>query len=393
MVILLCQTHIIKSQSWLNPWQAREAISIVNYNLQDLTNYQIKLDLPYRACMDSLFNDIRFTEKDGVSLLPHWVQYVDAGARAIVYVKVNKLTAYSSANIYWYYENVSAVNGSDPNSTLIYYDELDEDQGWTNFGIGDFSFSTYDGKSVLQKEGNCESQGAWLSIQDTIPDFKLLVRDYRPVEGDGDCPVNEYGVETVSYRGLNYLRDGFNTDQEGLMGIQTRAGETVSNLVTENIDQPAGDWYHTEVSYCHICLFNTNAQLWSDSMSLLGNVYNSNYEMYAFDRVTVRGGRPYYIDYIAVARKACIEPIIMFGATERCPDAILVNYTADYCDEGDGEITLQITGGTAPYTLTWYLEGDSISSLMNLSTEQVTIERLSAGQYRFEVTDANSCRN
>lgn len=391
--MLLCQTYIAESQSWLNPWQARQSVSIINYNLQDLVNYQVKLELTYQDCMDSLFTDIRFTNDSGTYVLPHWTQYVDPGKRAVVYVKVGKLAAYSSGTIYWYFENASATDSNDPDATLIYYDDLDEDLGWASLGGGSVSFTTFDGHKVLRKDEDCDNQGAWLSLGDTIPDFKLLVKDYRPPERSADCPFNEYGVETDSYRGLNFLRGPYNTSGNGLIGIETRDGNSVTDIVTENVDQLSGRWYHTEVSYCHICLFNTNAQLWSDSMDLMGNVYSSNYNMYDFDRVTMRGAGPYLIDYIAVASKACIEPIVTFGTIQYCPNAILVNYAADYCQEDEGQITLRIEGGAAPYTLTWFRGTDSIGTASNLSTDNFTLDRLPAGQYRFEVTDSNACQN
>jgi hypothetical protein len=63
---------------------------------------------------------------------------------------------------------------------------------------------------------------------------------------------------------------------------------------------------------------------------------------------------------------------------------ILVNYTIDTlpnCNESNGQVTLNISGGTSPYTILW---NDGSTALVRSD--------LSAGTYFVEVTDANGCK-
>lgn len=65
--------------------------------------------------------------------------------------------------------------------------------------------------------------------------------------------------------------------------------------------------------------------------------------------------------------------------------AILVDFTVEPADAGNnGSITINVTGGTAPYEYRWTLNNSFFSSEMNLTG-------LSVGLYSLLVTDANNC--
>ena len=64
-------------------------------------------------------------------------------------------------------------------------------------------------------------------------------------------------------------------------------------------------------------------------------------------------------------------------------EAVILEQINETCIVGnDGQVTLGVTGGTAPYAYSWSHDGmltDSIAS------------GLSQGNYTVEVTDANGC--
>ena len=62
-----------------------------------------------------------------------------------------------------------------------------------------------------------------------------------------------------------------------------------------------------------------------------------------------------------------------------------VTTTVDICGATDGSITVEFSGGTAPYTLDW--DGPSIGSMAAISPQ--TITPLAAGTYDLTVTDDN----
>ena len=58
------------------------------------------------------------------------------------------------------------------------------------------------------------------------------------------------------------------------------------------------------------------------------------------------------------------------------------NLTNESCNGNDGAISLQVTGGTAPYTYAWSRNGLSA---------RASLSNLSAGSYEAQVTDVNGC--
>ncbi len=68
------------------------------------------------------------------------------------------------------------------------------------------------------------------------------------------------------------------------------------------------------------------------------------------------------------------------------PDLINSIVELDCSDDNDGEITLEVTGGTGPYTYEYTLDGSPI-----ISGSGVTISALTPGTYLITVIDANGC--
>ncbi|MDA8693271.1 hypothetical protein N9L92_04345, partial [Saprospiraceae bacterium] len=77
------------------------------------------------------------------------------------------------------------------------------------------------------------------------------------------------------------------------------------------------------------------------------------------------------------------------------PDASVISYQDDNCQESMGEAVIQINGGMAPYTIDWHSEDGSHSGSTTLNNSgQVTIEGLTGGNtYCITVSDINGCSN
>ena len=76
-------------------------------------NYSIKIVLDRTFSWDKVKHDgsdIRFTDDDGVTHLPHWIEEWDYGAKAIIWVKVPLIPASSTKTIYMYYGNPIATS-------------------------------------------------------------------------------------------------------------------------------------------------------------------------------------------------------------------------------------------------------------------------------------------
>jgi len=108
------------SEIWYNPsWIKRKAVTIDNtLNPNELTGYQIQVNVEYDSDMIADFSDLRFTDSDCQTLIPYWVESYVVSDSAVVWVKVPSILASSTETIYMYYGNPSATSESNPDDTV-----------------------------------------------------------------------------------------------------------------------------------------------------------------------------------------------------------------------------------------------------------------------------------
>jgi len=126
------------SEIWYNPsWLKRKAVTIDNtLNPNELTGYQIQLNVPYDSDMIADFSDLRFTDSDGQTLISYWVESYVASVSAAVWVKVPAIPASSTTTIYMYYGNPSATSESNPDDTFDLFLDFTIDGVITHGGTG-----------------------------------------------------------------------------------------------------------------------------------------------------------------------------------------------------------------------------------------------------------------
>lgn len=115
---------------WLDGWLYRQAVVVENPNNQDLTDYQVRIVLDSswegwsRANDDG--SDLRFTEDDGKTFLPYYVEKWDnTNEEAVIWVKVPYVPASGETIVYLYYGNVQAVSESDGEAVFEVFDDFD----------------------------------------------------------------------------------------------------------------------------------------------------------------------------------------------------------------------------------------------------------------------------
>ncbi|MCK4353361.1 DUF2341 domain-containing protein, partial [candidate division WOR-3 bacterium] len=116
---------------WYDPnWTCRKITIVDNTtNFDTLTNYQIKIGIPYSSNMNSDFSDLRFTDSDEVTLIPYWIEDYIPSDSAIVWVKVPLISALDTTIIYMYYGNPDASSITDFDSTFTKDPDAPYDNG------------------------------------------------------------------------------------------------------------------------------------------------------------------------------------------------------------------------------------------------------------------------
>ena len=109
---------------WLTGWSYRRPVTITNTQANDLTDYQVLVTVDTASLiaagkMKDDGGDIRFTDTDGTTLLPYWVEGPINAADTKIWVKVPSIPANGTKTIYLYYGNPNAVSESSIADTFI----------------------------------------------------------------------------------------------------------------------------------------------------------------------------------------------------------------------------------------------------------------------------------
>ena len=163
-VIIPTKASANGTPSWYDyHWQYRKS-HVINSATGAGTNYQVRITVHYGSGTDSGenvylnskcqtdFDDIRFTDDDGVTLLNYWIEFKVDSDYARVWVKIADNLNTSSATIYIYYGNPSATSAGNAANTMLKY-----------WGFEDGTFGPFTGKigndffqisSEVKKYGN-----------------------------------------------------------------------------------------------------------------------------------------------------------------------------------------------------------------------------------------------
>jgi len=113
VIISMLITKFTAAQGWYNPdWQYRNSVIITNPVGTTLTDFQVQISLDNsfdftKAENDG--NDVRFTDTDGITLLPFWIElWDDTEQQATIWIKVPEIPI-SGTTVYMYYGNPDAV--------------------------------------------------------------------------------------------------------------------------------------------------------------------------------------------------------------------------------------------------------------------------------------------
>jgi hypothetical protein len=124
----------VKSDWYQASWSRRAPV-IINNAGSSLTDYQVSVNITFDGDMQPDFDDIRFTDSDGLTLLPHWRESYTASSAAIFRVKIPSVPA-GTKTIYMYYDNPGVSNGSNGTATFDFFDDFSGDLSKWNIHIG-----------------------------------------------------------------------------------------------------------------------------------------------------------------------------------------------------------------------------------------------------------------
>ncbi|MEJ2536008.1 MAG: DUF2341 domain-containing protein, partial [Calditrichia bacterium] len=211
---VLFMSASLQAQAWMDPgWDYRMPIEVDNSGNSDaLTNYQLKVELDGSnfdfTQAQSGGEDVRFTESDGVTQIDHWIEsWDDVGESAVIWVEVPSVAALSSADIYMYFGNALADDGSDGRATFEFFDDFESDylgsNGWTSLTDvpqikSDISAASYNGKLYVF--------GGYNRDEACVRYFLVETYEYDPATDSwtqmADMPTARWGMIAVDFNVL-----------------------------------------------------------------------------------------------------------------------------------------------------------------------------------------------
>jgi len=226
--------------NWFNSlWDKRQQVIIDNStNAKALVNYQIKLKVPYDLDMNADFSDLRFTQADGITDIDYWIHEYTPSSEAIIWVEVPSIPALSTANIYMYYGNSSAVTTSNGENTFLFFDDFNDGVidtvKWTEIDTPD-DISESGGTLNFTRLSN----GGW---NQAIISNTTFVRDDLSFDFDYEWIANNAGYDAIMFgwhdsgSGASYANMPYAFYNSGSGG-----GTSVGMSVYEDGSSPVGE--------------------------------------------------------------------------------------------------------------------------------------------------------
>jgi len=354
----------------------RKEITLTYIGSADLTDYQVRVDLDYESAMSTDYSNLRFITSNGITI-PHWVEVYDV-THAIVWMRVPNISA-PSTTVYVFYGGTSCVEDTwIASDVFLYYDDMETFTGWNSIGTNSISSSTFDGESVLIKQTNCDPDGGWKLIGNSINNFRLITREQRNTStSNGGCSLNRYGVENGSSNGYGINRTATGASNSSF-GFERRTAGSASNSNTNNFNHPIDNWYRTELT--HAESGDNSASIYDDLGNIIGSVAGSISPNYTgFNRIVVRGGHDYYIDFMAIGQYDSNDPVVTVGSEEKAPPTIedvIINSGFDVMLKASGALLNDIyiwydaaSGGNVLKTSTDNLDNTYTTEVLTVSTD------------------------
>ncbi len=264
------------SNEWFDAdWSFRKRISISNPNSTTLTNYAVRIAIPYSSEMLSNYNDLRFTDGSGTTTIPFYIEsYTTATATA--WVKIPSLPQNSSASIFMYYGNSFAANDEDGSSTFTFFDDF-EDNSLSEYS-GDTSYFTPNTSFAFQKSYGLSA--STIHIADQTPDGMYqtgttfgqgsTIEFYQKItSGQDDEPCTLFGVQSPGSNNQNYALclDQYPSDRIVLAKNVSSNDSSGTTLASTSVTYTS-QWYKVKID-------------WLTTNTIYATVYNSNGTVFA----------------------------------------------------------------------------------------------------------------
>ena len=310
-------------ESWLTGWDYRQALTITGSDYAG-TNYQVFVNVTYDSNMQTDFDDLRFTDDNGIALLDYWIEDYTASTFASVWVEV-KDNLNEEQVILMYYGNDTVSTTSNGENTFIFFDDFEysgfpDPSKWAQAGSeDDITCNGYD-LVLTGTVGVQEGYGGLWGL-----DSVNGTMHYRGNSSSTNTIGHEYGLFDVDDLGV------YDNDTIFIYG---NINPLYGTLYTRNNATPASDAGNAPYPKTSDLIWSYN--WFENSTSRYVDVYQGDSLAYSQSGASIPDGdieivpyfgngvNAYYVHYVFVAKYVGIEPEITLGAWWQLEPAIFV---------------------------------------------------------------------
>ncbi len=243
------KAQLKEASNWFDSsWTRRKTVALDNTaNASTLSEYQVQVTVSYDSDMQADFDDVRFTDSDGVTPLSYYLESKTDSVSATFWVNVPTITSSATTTIYLYYGNSGASSISSGVSVFDFFDDFgdgsfDHDKWkYVTFERGDANLCT-ESSGVLHCSITTATQAsasAIYSIKDELGDdfdthvdwtsFNSAAGDYSSAEFWCDADANNRVWVRVDKNALGQMYYSSNTVQGGVTGSYQFYGPVVQS--------------------------------------------------------------------------------------------------------------------------------------------------------------------
>ncbi len=306
-------------------WPYTKTVAVYNPGTSALTDYQVRLDVPYLTGMNADFSDVRFKADPAGDFLPYWTESYSESVSAVTWVKVDSLPAQSITELIVYYGDPTAVDESDGGSVFEFFDDFEGsaiDGGkWSVIGSAD-RLVVSDGYLDLTVADNSGVSGEIVNGIRAHSSYTVghsILGRVRDPDGSPDNHISYVGMTT-----LPACHTFWNCSQKGLTIYQNTDYDFLSNSrdtsqeYTENNYGSISDWHTYRIDYAggSLARFYRDDEL--RSMHTADDVIpdiDSLYPAIGGNDYSNRDPHMYY-DWILVRQYADPEPIVVVSSDD-----------------------------------------------------------------------------
>lgn len=208
--------------------------------------------------------DLRFTNTDGTTILPHWVEYGCNSAGTGVWVQIPTLPAGITKTIYMYYGNATATSTSNGAGVFTFFDDFPTNQArfynteYPNWAVQTGSWIIPSGNYLANYYG-----GDMITVNSPSAGIGSAVRAKMT-----EAAAWKYARLLIGWQDANNYYAATLNSGGGQLNIQKVVGGTQTTLSNINASVAAGTWYEVELRW--ISSTAIEAQIWDVNGNSLG---------------------------------------------------------------------------------------------------------------------------